>query len=150
MLASSCCFSITIFVWSRVGRDPAPGTIIPRYGPPEDLSPAAARFVTRMGFDDKTFTAAIVSLAVKGYLTITRTDDKIYTLGLTGDLPSMSPGERALVRSLFSSGDRLSLIQSNHKKLGKARKALKSVLQNEYETSHFVRNLGRISCPVSR
>ena len=130
-------------VWSKVGRDPEAGTIIPRYEPPPDLSPAAARFVTRMGFDDKIFTAAIVSLAVKGHLTISRTDDKIYTVGATGETPKLSPGERALAGRLLSgASDRISLIQSNHKKLGKARKALKTALQNEYETTHFVRNFG--------
>ena len=130
-------------VWSKVGRDPEAGTIIPRYEPPPDLSPAAARFVTRMGFDDKIFTAAIVSLAVKGHLTISRSEDKIYTVGATGETPKLSRGERALAGKLLSgAGDRLSLIQSNHKKLGNARKALKTALQNEHETTHFVRNFG--------
>ena len=130
-------------VWSRVGRDPAAGTIIPRYGPPAGLSPAAARFVTRMGFDDKIFTAAIVSLAVKGYLTIKRGNDKVYTLQTTGEMPQLSPGERALAHKLFTTkSGKIRLKQSNHKKLGKSRTALKTALQNEYETSHFVRNFG--------
>ena len=130
-------------VWSRVGRDPEPGTVYPRYDPPPDLSPAAARFVTRMGFDDKIFTAAVVSLAVKGFLTIKRGADKVYTLQTTGDMPQLSPGERALAHKLFTTkSGKIRLKQSNHKKLGKARKVLKTALQNEYETSHFVRNVG--------
>ncbi|MFB3054552.1 MAG: hypothetical protein ACE1ZY_04435, partial [Alphaproteobacteria bacterium] len=36
-------------VWGRVGRDPAKGPIMPEYGPPDGFSPAAARYVTRMG-----------------------------------------------------------------------------------------------------
>ena len=43
-------------------------------------APAAARYVTRMGFDDKAFAAAIVSMAVKGYLTIEEDSRKTYTL----------------------------------------------------------------------
>ena len=130
-------------VWTMVGRDPEPGTVIPRYDPPPDLSPAAARFVTRMGFDDKIFTAAVVSLAVKGYLTIKQGADQVYTLKKTGEVPQLSAGERALTRKLFTTkSGQIRLKQSNHKKLGKAREALKSALQNEYETSHFVRNVG--------
>ncbi|MGI9414752.1 MAG: DUF2207 domain-containing protein [Hyphomicrobiales bacterium] len=130
-------------MWSIVGRDLPPGTIIPRYKPPSGVSPAAARFVTRMGFDDKTFSAAIVSLAVKGYLTIKQGIDKVYTLETTGETPELSPGERALAAKLFSSrNDRITLKQANHSELGEARKALKTALQNEHETTHFVRNFG--------
>jgi uncharacterized membrane protein YgcG len=33
------------FAWLRVGRDPPIGTIIPMFGPPDGMSPAAARYV---------------------------------------------------------------------------------------------------------
>ena len=67
-------------VWVKVGRDPAKGTIVPEYQPPEGFSPAAARFLTEMGYDGKAFTAAIVNMAVKGFLTIEEDDDGDYTL----------------------------------------------------------------------
>jgi len=56
--------------WLRVGRDPPQGTIIPLYHPPTNLSPAAVRFIRRMGYDRKAFTAALVDMAVKGYIKI--------------------------------------------------------------------------------
>ena len=52
--------------WLRVGRDPPVGTIIPMFGPPEGMSPAAARYVAEMSFDGTCFTAAIINLGVKG------------------------------------------------------------------------------------
>ena len=59
-----------LIVWAKVGRDPETGPIAPLYAPPNGISPAGARYLSRMGFDDKAFTAAIVSLAEKGFLTI--------------------------------------------------------------------------------
>ena len=40
-----------LVAWARVGKDPSPGTIIPLYHPPKDLSPAALRYIERMGFE---------------------------------------------------------------------------------------------------
>ncbi|HEX2948870.1 MAG TPA: DUF2207 domain-containing protein [Armatimonadota bacterium] len=66
--------------WRLVGRDPQSGTIIPLFTPPQGLSPAAIRYIRRMGdFDEKTFTAAVLNLAVKGYVTIKEFDTS-YTL----------------------------------------------------------------------
>ena len=44
--------------------------IIPRFEPPAGLSPAACRYVLDMGLSQAAFTAAVVSLGVKGHLTI--------------------------------------------------------------------------------
>jgi hypothetical protein len=63
-------FFYYLVAWYRVGRDPASGTIVPLFAPPDDLSPAAARYVLHMGFDAKAFTAAIIAIAVKGYLEV--------------------------------------------------------------------------------
>src|SRR5262249_33965745 len=58
-----------LLVWYAVGRDPARGVIMPLYQPPANLSPAATRFLMRMGFDNKAFAAAILDMAVRGFLT---------------------------------------------------------------------------------
>src|SRR6185436_12992177 len=52
--------------WVMVGRDPERGTIVPLFKPPEDLSPAAVRYLARMGYDRQCLTAALINLAVKG------------------------------------------------------------------------------------
>lgn len=55
-------------LWWLVGRDPAKGVIRPQAAPPADLSPAAARLLLREQYDNATFMAALVSLAVKGVI----------------------------------------------------------------------------------
>jgi hypothetical protein len=59
-----------LLTWSRVGRDPGKGTIIPLFEPPPGLSPAAVRYLMRMGSDVKIFATAVMDMAVKGYLRI--------------------------------------------------------------------------------
>lgn len=72
-------FSYYLAVWSRVGRDPETGTIVPLFTPPDGFSPAQVRYVTEMGYDDEVFAAAVINMAVKGYLSIAEEDDS-YTL----------------------------------------------------------------------
>ncbi len=51
----------------RLAAIPRAGTIIPLYEPPAKFSPAAVRYLVRMGFDDKGFhRRCILNLAVKG------------------------------------------------------------------------------------
>ncbi len=64
-------------VWARVGRDPAKGTIIPLFNPPKGFSPAAVRYLMQMGFDAKTMAAAVLDMAVKGFLRIREVRRKV-------------------------------------------------------------------------
>ncbi len=70
LLASSSYSSYYLAVWTRSGRDPAPGVIVTRYTPPDTMSPAVMRYITKMKYDDRTFAAAVINMAVKGFLKI--------------------------------------------------------------------------------
>lgn len=135
-----------VVVWDRVGRDPEGGQIIPLFSPPNGFSPAAVRFVRRMGDDRVCFAAALISLAVKGAITI-QDDDSTYTL-TRNEKPkeALSLGEREIMRALFgtsgTSGTEIALKQANHTKISSATSALRKALQNEYETKYFLRNAG--------
>ena len=58
--------------WRQVGRDPPPGTVVVRYTPPPGISPAGLRYIRRMGYDTRCFTADVLALAVDGSLLIER------------------------------------------------------------------------------
>ena len=146
LLALFGIFLYYYLIWRKVGKDPEAGTIIPLFTPPERLSPAAARYVTRMGFDDKAFTAALVSLAVKGYLTISESGKKSWAVMKSGNPPDeasspLSKGERALYQALFSGGDMLALKKENHRILSRANGALKKALASEYKNAMFRSNM---------
>lgn len=130
-----------LYVWLKVGRDPEKGVIVPQYEPPSGITPAGARYIMEFAFDDKAFTAAVVNMAVKGYLTIKEDPDKVYTLAATGKAAPLSPGERAIAGKLFPGGrGEIELKQKSHVRLGEAQKALHETLRTEYEKSHFVLN----------
>jgi uncharacterized membrane protein YgcG len=64
-------FIFNFLNWYRYGRDPKPGTIIPRFYAPVGFSPAECVFLKKGGrASDQMFGAQLVSLAVKGYVTI--------------------------------------------------------------------------------
>ncbi len=133
-----------LLAWYHFGRDPAPGTIIPRFKPPKNLSPAAARFITHMGFDQTAYAAALINMAVKGYLLIEEDerDEAPFRLRRRegADPLSLSTGERRLAKALFKSGPSVALKNTNHRVVGKSLKALKATLRNEFEQGYFIRN----------
>jgi uncharacterized membrane protein YgcG len=140
------------YAWARFGRDPPRGTIIPLFGPPQGLSAAAVRFVERMGFDDRCFTAAIVDLGVNGHIKLIG-DGKQTVIEHRDGGKAIAPPERDLEGKLFASKSSLQLTQANYEPLGKAKGALKERLEQAYDGTLFTDNylwsgLGLVLCAV--
>jgi hypothetical protein len=129
-----------LLVWAAVGKDPAKGTIMPLYAPPDSLSPAAIRFLAEMDYDDKVFAAAVIDMAVKGHLAISDSDGK-YTLVKKKDASAkLSPDEQRVMSQLFRSATSIVLERKNHAAIAAAKNALKTSLAFAYEKSHFLNN----------
>ncbi len=131
-----------LFVWFRIGRDPRPGTIIPIYHP--ELPPAAMRYISRMGFDPTAFSAALISLAVKGYVTIHEDDDgkTVRRTPAGAGRKPMSEGEARLFRALFAGHDEVVLDKSDRGTLTTAAEALKQHFDRTFNRIYFRRNAG--------
>ena len=80
--------------WHRVGRDPPSRVIVPRYEAPEGQSPASMRFLRRMKYDDRSFAAAVLSLAVKGALRIEQESSGLLKRGGKFTLHRTEPAPR--------------------------------------------------------
>lgn len=131
---------IWLFVmWSRFGRDPEAGVVFPHYEPPEGYSPASARYVSSMRYDNTTFSAAIINLAVKGYLTINNDDDE-YVLTRKDSTEPLAPGERTLLARLFRGSATLRLENENHAVVSAARTAHRRALRRDYLNTYFRKN----------
>lgn len=130
--------------WTRHGRDPKAGTIYPLFTPPDGLAPAAARYVRRMGFDQKAIGAAVVNLAVKGRIEIVDDGENSYELRRLSDSPdpSLSDGERAMETALFAAGNPVRIRRDNRAVLQSAVSELSDSLTKLYKGSHFIRKLG--------
>lgn len=126
-----------VIAWVLVGRDPATGVVIPLFEPPDGLSPAACRFVSRMGFDKDCFSVALLSLGSHGCLSIEEKKGT-YTLGKTGSPPEhASPGERKVFEELLGSRREIAVKQTYHTTFSKAIKDLKKSLVKEFEGTLF-------------
>ncbi|MDT8320664.1 MAG: DUF2207 domain-containing protein [Xanthomonadales bacterium] len=139
-----------LWAWNRVGRDPKKGVIIPRFEPPTGLSPAACRYVRDMSFQRDAFSAAVVSLAVKGQLVIEEQDDEFTLQRVTGVANAvLTPGERAVLETLLPDpGSRIEMKQEHYRVFQSARQALQKALQKEYRGRLFQLNRVYLLPPV--
>jgi uncharacterized membrane protein YgcG len=131
--------------WRRAGRDPKPGTIVPLFSPPDGLSAAAMRFITKMGADSRAFAAALVELGVGGHVRLTEEEGGWFSKGKTTISKTVGrtavPGpEAAMMASLFAGGDSILMDQKNHATFSAAQKSLEKNLKALYEGRLFVRN----------
>lgn len=134
-------FLYYFFTWRRVGKDPEPGIIVPSYHPPKNFSPASMRFIRRMAYDHKTFAAAIISLAVKGYVRIEDSGNGKFILHRENGGEILAASEKALLNHLFSTRrNTLELEQRNHSLISKALKAHENSLRLNYEKTYFQTN----------
>jgi hypothetical protein len=129
-----------LIAWSAVGRDPARGVIMAFYEPPANLSPAATRFLMRMGYDNKTFAAAILDMAVRGYLKIAE-DSGSYRLTLSGkDDRVLTADEKQIAAELFEGRNDVLLKQENHALIKSAMFATQKWLKSAEEKTYFFTN----------
>ena len=133
--------------WQRAGRDPRPGTVVPLFSPPDDLGPAAMRYVVEMGADNRAFAAALVDMGVRGHVRILEQDggwfsgDERRIERLQGSAP-LPVEERAALSKILSPGEIIAMKQANHAKFSSAKKALNDELKKRFEGKLFKRNYG--------
>ena len=131
-----------LVVWYRYGRDPKKGVVIPLYAPPPGMSPAAVRYLARMGHDQEALACALIDMAVKGWLRIEEDGDGDYTvvrLHGAGRHP-LSKDESAVMRELLGEAERQPLRQEYHARIAAALKAQRLSLKKDYYKSHFATN----------
>ncbi|MBW2714616.1 MAG: DUF2207 domain-containing protein [Deltaproteobacteria bacterium] len=129
--------------WIAMGRDPAAGTIIPLFEAPRGQSPGAMRHLMQMGYDNTCFSAALVNMAVKGFLRIEETGG-VYTLvRADADRKVLSSGEKRIAANLLGSG-RFEIRRAEHAKIRKTIAAFKKWLKLENEGGLFRANRAAI------
>ena len=139
------------WAWSRVGRDPKKGTIIPLFHPPEGQSPAATQWVHRMGFKGNgwnAFTAGIFDLGVKGLVTIDN-QGKQLTVTPTGNQPAAPlPADEQVLYDYFGSSRSVTVDKSNGPTLDKKRQAMLAAISKPNAGVYFQNNFGYVALGV--
>lgn len=130
-----------LLVWFKVGKDPQQGVIIPHYQAPPGFSPASTRFIKKMGYDSKCFTAALVNLAIKGAISIDQDSAGRFILTrLSPDNIDLAAGEAVIMNELFKLTNHITLKQSEYKRIMPAREKHTSSLMGDYEKLYFRTN----------
>ena len=135
-----------IAVWFGYSVEPKEGIIIPLFEPPDNLSPAAIRFISEMGFENKTYTIAFLSIAVKGHLKIVEDNGEFSLIKISIPKIILSKDELRLLEKLEfdpvkSDGilkQIIELKQKNHATIRSSINELKKVLMNNYEKVFFI------------
>lgn len=129
-------------VWFLAGIDPKRGTVIPLFNPPENLSPASVRYIQKMGYDIKAFAAALINMAVKGFISIKEDDNEYVIVRENTDDTVLSREEKKIAKKLFGSKDKLTLSSSNNSTIRDGIRSIKNILKMSFEKIYFITNKG--------
>ncbi|MCY7354413.1 MAG: DUF2207 domain-containing protein [Lysobacter sp.] len=139
--------------WHGVGRDPRGGPIIARYEPPQGPSPGGLRYMRRMGYDTRCFSADLLALAVDGAVRIHRDKgllkDKWKLERIGTPEAGTNAAQKSLLGTLLSDGDTLELEKSNATKLQGAHVAHTKALDNYFQPKFFQRHGSSIGVAVA-
>ena len=125
-------------LWSKYGRDPKPGTIMPQYDAPEGFSPADVSAVMKRGkVDSIAFTGQIASLGVKGWIKIKQENVQgatKFTFTKTEDpKQDLSSAENQVFQALFTNKDSFSFFENTYNaSLKKGMDDLETNIQNRH------------------
>ncbi len=134
--------SLYLLMWSRVGRDPPARTHVVQYEPPAGFSAAALGYIRERGYQARHLVAAVVSLGVKGALTIEREGRKWILHLAGGSPPDASPEEAEALRALWASGGTVTLTGNSNPTVRKAARSVRSQLRRTLARDYFVNNRG--------
>lgn len=160
VLVGLCCAVVIIIycfiTWCKVGKDPKKDIIIPRYNPPDGLSPAEVKFIDSMGKYDKVFEASILNLAVKGYIKIENEEEKIF--GIKSNKMTLIKQEKELgnditedekdIYKTLPSVAKLEYSSSLQRKLETMQIGQRKFLKNKFNGQMYKRNSGLVMISV--
>ncbi|MEO5580940.1 MAG: DUF2207 domain-containing protein [Gemmatimonadaceae bacterium] len=139
--------------WRHVGRDPQKGVVIARYEPTPGQTPAGLRFMERMGYDMRCFSADVLALAVAGHIRIHREkkflkDEWRLDRGESAESEGLADSQRTLLGRLFSGRETLVLKNTNASFISGVRDAHTKILDAEFQPRYFKRNGKKVGFAV--
>lgn len=142
-------FISNFITWYRYGRDPKPGTIIPLFYAPEGFSPAECVYLKKGGKPSaEMFGSMLVSLAIKGMISIQQTNSKskIYNINKLKDDNSdeanrLNDIELKFFKRIFSANDLLIIKENNYNSIVKiAKEELEKDVDAKQNNLYYFRN----------
>ena len=131
------------YTWWKYGVDPPKPTAYPIFDSPDDLSAASINYILKERYQNKSFTASIIKLAIKGFLKIEEEEkkgifskSKIYHLIKIMEAEDNLPiEEKRLMDALFSGGRDVAEIDGEyHSYVEKALDRHKNSLKHQHRS----------------
>lgn len=128
-----------VYTWIKHGQDPPSPASYPLWESPDNLSAASINYVKNGSYQNKSFTASVVHLAIKGYLRIEEEEGKGWFGKTTYKLirekevsKELPPEEQELMSDLFSSVDVVHIDGKYDRTVERAYQAHKSRLHTQH------------------
>lgn len=140
------------FCWKKDGKDPRPNVIIPKYYPPEGMSPADIKYLSTMGSMSKILEASVIDLAVKGYFKFTKKSEKSKKIVIEKNndiqgLPQLDEIEQSIY-DRFRDKETLEYSPSFQSKLESLKISMNGELAEKYKDKLFFINGGKIAISI--
>ncbi len=137
-------FGYYLWAWNRVGRDPPAEIVVPRWTPPDGVTPALANYIEQRGFRGQgwdAFAAAIIDLAVRGHLEI-ENPKRTMTIRRKGNgVPGgLGVGQRAILAALPREGNSLTVDKSNGETVQSVGSAFRRAMESEHRNQFYRSN----------
>lgn len=149
LLVPIAAFAFLLSRWRKNGKDAkGRGTIIAEYEPPDSLRPTEVGTLVDATVHDRDVSAAIVDLAVRGYLQIIEDETKVlfvtsksYRLKrLKPDDATLKPFEVALMLGLFGSDEEVKLTDRRSSMVVAKKKIEKAVYEEMATLGYYAKN----------
>lgn len=129
-----------LIAWLLVGKTRSRGSVVVHYTPPDNLSPAAMRFIYTMGsVDGRTYTAILARLATRALLEIAPTGKSVALKKTESDHRSatdLPPEEKMVFKDLFEWDEQVALRRPDWRTMEKLQRALEEQLGGKFFTRH--------------
>ena len=133
----------------RVAGMRQPGIIVPRYDPPQSLSPAAIRYAVINGTDGKTIAAVLSSLACRGLIKITRNVSGFEIARTSAAAPADLPHEEQVLMDLvFAFGDPNTIAPADGKRMDGMVSGVEGALLKQYQDAFNTGHYNQIALAV--
>lgn len=137
-------FVFYTLAWVRVGRDPPEETIVPRWTPPEGISPGLASYIENRGFRRdlwKAFSASLLDLAVKGSVVIEKPQKSMIIRRTGSSIPDgIGVGQQAILSTIGGDGDTLDVSKSGGGKVKRAGERFRASIEREHRNQFYRSN----------
>ncbi len=133
------------WAWNRVGRDPARGVAVPRWDAPDGISPALVHYIDNNGLrGNSAFSAALLSLAVKGHVTLEELNEKDMKIQPTGNIPgsgTLPAGEEAIYSNISNKSGGFRIDKANGTQVVALASRFRKKMHAEHRNKFFKRNM---------